>query len=87
MSDPVKIDARGVTVEAPLVAAAFGLDPADVVRMIRDGRVTTRHEIGEGEDAGRQRVTFFHGGRAFRLTLDQDGRVLSRATFAAPARG
>ena len=56
---------------------------------MREGRITSRFERGEGADAGRFRVTFFHGRRRVRLTLDGDGSVLqrSRVTAAPPPAG
>ena len=56
---------------------------------MRQGRITSRFERGEGADAGRFRVTFFHGPRRVRLTLDGDGPVLQRSRVTAappPAR-
>jgi hypothetical protein len=50
---------------------------------MRAGAITGRTERGEGEDAGRFRLTLFHGGRALRLTVDAGGDILSRATFPA----
>lgn len=75
------------TVDADLVSAAFGLEPADVPALMRAGGITSRCETGIEEDAGRWRLTFYHGGRALRLTVDSGGRVLKRATFDAPDHG
>ena len=77
---------EGFVVDADLLAAAFRL-PADSVRaQMRDGRITSRCEAGVGEDEGRWRLSFYHGGRVCRLTVDADGALLGRATFPAPAR-
>ena len=46
---------------------------------MRDGTITSRFERGEGEDAGRSRVTFFDGGRRVRLIVAADGEVLKRS--------
>jgi Family of unknown function (DUF6522) len=77
--------------------AGFAIDAADLGELLdlpieavrglmRGGRITSRFERGEGMDEGRFRVTFYHGGRRVRLTLDGDGTVLqrSRVTAAAP---
>ena len=45
------------------------------------GAITTRFERGEGEDAGRFRLNFFHRGKTLRLTVDEGGNILSRARF------
>lgn len=77
----VEVTAGGFTVDAALIAAAFGLSPADVPAAMRAGHITSRCETGIDADAGRFRLTFFHAGRALRLTVDGAGTVLSRATF------
>lgn len=73
-------------VDARTIAAAFRLKPEEVQELMRNDRITTRQEIGMDEDAGRVRLFFFHGDRAFRLTVDQDGNILSRASFDVPGR-
>ena len=69
------------TVEAELLAEFFGLEPAKVPRMMRAGQITSRSEQGIGEDEGRWRLTFYHGGRALRLVVDAEGAVLRRSSF------
>ncbi len=46
--------------------------------MMRDGRITSLFERGEGDDAGRYRVTFRDGARSVRLIVDASGHVLKR---------
>ena len=75
------------TVDAAYLAEALGLAPARVAALMRDGRITSRCEAGQDADAGRFRLTFFHAGRALRLTVDADGRILSRAQFDVPGHG
>ncbi|GGL50384.1 DUF6522 family protein [Wenxinia marina] len=79
----------GFVVDAAIVGAAFGLPADEVPARLRAGAITSRCETGIDADAGRWRLTFFCGGRALRLTVDQTGAILSRATFAAhaPAAG
>jgi hypothetical protein len=79
----VIIEDGGFVLEAEVVATAFGLEPAEVPALMRGGGITGRTERGEGEDAGRFRLTLFHGGRALRLTVDAGGAILSRASFPA----
>ena len=76
----------GFVVDADLLAAAFHLPAASVRALMRDGRITSRCEAGVGEDEGRWRLTFYHGERVCRLTVDADGTLLGRATFPAPTR-
>lgn len=79
----VSITSEGFVVDARLIGAAFDLEAATVPERLRAGEITSRSETGVDEDAGRWRLTFYHGGRALRLTVDASGSVLSRSTFAA----
>ncbi|KAA9005002.1 DUF6522 family protein [Histidinibacterium aquaticum] len=81
----VSFTTEGFVVDAEIVGTAFDLPPAEIPARLRAGEITSRCETGVDEDAGRWRLTFFHGGRALRLVVDQTGEVLSRATFAAHA--
>ncbi|HRO12108.1 DUF6522 family protein [Amaricoccus sp.] len=76
---------KDFVVDADLVAEAFRL-PADTVRaLMRDGRLTSRCEAGEGEDAGRWRLSFYHGARVCRFTIDHDGSI-RRTTYSGSPR-
>lgn len=68
-------------VAAELVAAAFDLTTEEVRAGMQAGTITSRTERGEGEDAGRHRLTFFHQDRAYRLTISDDGTILHRTRF------
>ena len=52
---------------------------------MRQGQITSRCEQGMDKDAGRWRLSFFHRNRALRLTVDEEGRILSRARFDTPS--
>lgn len=67
------------TVDAGLLAEGLGLDPATVLTAMREKKITSRFERGVDGDAGRNRLTFFHGSRRFRLTIDEDGKILERS--------
>jgi len=82
----VEIISDGFVVDASVLAEAFGLAPPDVPTLMRQGAIRSRCETGTGDDVGRWRLTFFHAGRALRLTVDASGTVLQRARFAAPDR-
>jgi hypothetical protein len=86
MGGAVERGAGGFVVEARLLAEAFRLREGEVRALMREGRITSRCEAGEGADAGRWRLTFFHGERACRITVDAEGRVLGRATLPAAGR-
>jgi hypothetical protein len=68
-----------VALEATLIAADFGLDAPGVLEAMRTGRLTCVWERGVDNDAGRFRVTFFHGNRQLRLIVDATGQILERS--------
>jgi len=73
-------------VGADLLAEAFGLEAGDVPELMKAGRITSRCETGTEADAGSWRLTFWHGTRACRFTVDGTGAILRRARFDATAR-
>ncbi len=77
--------AEGFEVDARLLAEAFRLPPAEIQALMREGKITSRCEMGTGNDAGRWRLSFRHAGRLCRITVDAEGRVLGRATLPDPA--
>jgi len=83
----IRIDGEDFVIEAEDLARAFGMDAPEVLRRLRAGLLTTRCEKGIGEHEGCHRLSFSLEGRVLRLTVDRDGRILSRALFAPqPAR-
>jgi len=80
----VQLDAGGFVVEAEDLAHAFGVTADAVVRDLRAGLLTSRCEKGIGEHDGCHRLIFSHQGRTLRLTVDGDGRIVSRVVFARP---
>lgn len=68
-----------VNIDATLIASDLELDPATVLEEMRSGRLTSRWERGVDHDAGRYRVTFFHGNRQLSLLVDANGQVLERS--------
>ncbi len=78
----------GFQIDAADLGPLLGLEPADVPRLMREGRITSLCEEGQGEDAGRHRITFRHGTTRVRLTVDNTGEVLLRTrTKVAPRPG
>jgi len=61
------------TVDAKLVAEKLGLSPDAFWREMRRGIVYGVVERGEGDDAGRTRLTFRYRARSWSVTLE--GRV------------
>ena len=84
MTRAVRIDGEDFVVDANDLAAAFGMDAAEVFGKLQAGLLTSRCEKGIGEHAGRHRLIFSHKGRFLRLTVDADGAILSRVTHAPP---
>ena len=80
----VQIDGENFVIEAEDLARAFGMDAPEVLRRLRAGLLMTRCEKGIGEHAGCHRLSFSLEGRVLRLTVDGDGRILSRALIARP---
>jgi hypothetical protein len=64
------------TIDASDLARLLNLTPAQVRDRMRDHLITTRLEIGEGEDAGKMQLSFFHHDMRVRLTCSHDGTVL-----------
>ena len=77
---------EGFVIEARLLAEVFNVTADEVREKMRDGAITSRCEAGIGIDEGRWRLTFHHGDRACRFTVDAAGTVLSRATFPVQTR-
>lgn len=82
----IELSDDGFVVDAALLAEAFGLPPADVPSLMRNGAITSRCETGIDKDEGNWRLTFYHAGRAYRMTVDKTGAVIRRATFDTPSR-
>ena len=92
--EPAPLDARepaplerredGFVIEAGRLAALLGL-PAEQVRAeLQDGRIVTRVERGEGEDAGTWRLSFLRGADRARLVVDDAGRELRCSRISVP---
>lgn len=74
-------DDRGFTVNADILAEAFGLSEPEVKAAMRGGLLTSRCEVGVEDDAGKWRLTFHFQDRALRLILDETGEILKRVSF------
>lgn len=71
-------------VDAGIIGRGLGLEAERIPVMMRSGEISSRTERGEGEDAGRYRLTFFHGNDRFQLIVDENGRILAGPLLKSP---
>ena len=69
------------TVDAETIAQGLGIPALAVQPLMRSGEITSRCEVGEGQDTGLTRLTFFLRGSRFRIVVDAAGRVIRRSTI------
>lgn len=75
----ITLENGNIDLDAALIAADLGLDGPGVLEAMRARRLTAVCERGVGEDAGRHRVTFFHGNTQLRLIVDEGGQIVTRS--------
>ena len=66
----------GFVVDAEDLGPLLDVEPLRVPELMREGRITSRSEHGEGEDDGRYRLTFWHERTTLRLVVQADGTVI-----------
>ena len=66
----IEVEDGAVQVDAAIIAKGLKIDLSHVQPLIRDGKITCRHEVGEGDDAGCSRLSFFFGNRWHRLVTE-----------------
>ena len=77
----VEIEDGAIEIDASIVGAGLGLEPQEVLNLIRSNAITSACEHGIDDDAGRYRLTFFYQSRRLRLIVDDCGRVVRRSTI------
>ena len=84
----VEIQEGIIQVDASIIGKDLDLEPFEVQRLMREGKLTSSCERGVDGDDGHYRLTFFHGGRRLRLIIDNAGRIIRRSLidFGAKAR-
>lgn len=83
---PITFTDQRIDIDAVLVAKGLRME-ADALRTaLRDGTVTRTVEKGEGEDAGRYRVTFYAPTRRLRLLFTATGEILQTSSVAYSRR-
>ena len=78
-NNAIEITDSSIPVDASFIADSLNLTPAAVQAGMRDGTITCRCERGVGDDAGRHRLTFFHGSRRLRLVVDDLGAIIQHS--------
>lgn len=78
---------NGFQIDAAALGPLLGVPADDLHRLMREGRIMSLCEAGQGADSGRHRITFRHGATRVRLTVNDTGEVLLRTrTTVAPRR-
>ncbi|UDL90436.1 DUF6522 family protein [Mesorhizobium sp. PAMC28654] len=81
MMATIKFEDDAVQVDAAIIGKGLDIDPWVVQSLIRESKITSRCERGEGADAGRLRLTFFLGNRRFCVIVDEAGRIIQRSAI------
>jgi Family of unknown function (DUF6522) len=68
-----------IQIDANIIGQSLGLEPLEIQRLMREGKLTSSCERGVNDDAGRYRLTFFLGSRRLRLIIDESGRIIQRS--------
>lgn len=68
-------DGADFVIGASVVAERFGLTLAEFRAALQAADIVTSCEAGEGEDAGRTRLTFRRGALLWRFVLHADGSI------------
>ncbi|MCG6122978.1 MAG: DUF6522 family protein [Microvirga sp.] len=74
----VELGEDGVEVDAAVIASGLKVNPDQVLDQLRSGAITSRYERGVGEDAGRNRLTFFSQSRRLQIIVDVTGAIIQR---------
>lgn len=82
----VERDGAGFVIPAALLAQAFGMTEDRIRQAMRDGSLTSICETGVDMDSGRWRLTFRYADRAYRVTVDDAGTILSTSRFPVRVR-
>jgi hypothetical protein len=80
-SNVVSLEHGSPTVDAETIAQGLGIPALTAQPLMRSGEITSRCEVGEGQDTGLTRLTFYLRGSLFRIVVDAAGRVIRRSTI------
>jgi Family of unknown function (DUF6522) len=83
---PVRFEDGGMNVDASIVAEGLSISPELLLERMREGRITSLCEKGEGQDSGRFRLSFFSEHCRFSLIVDESGKIVRRSAIDFGAR-
>ncbi len=69
-----------IQIDATLIASGLRMSQEALRTAMQEGHVTRTVEKGEGDDAGRFRVTFYSPTRRLRLLFDAAGTILQTSS-------
>lgn len=75
-----------IEIAAETIAEGFGIQPAAVPGLLRDGAITTRLYRGVEEDRGTWLCVLFFGNARLRIVVDAAGRPIRRSLIDFGAR-
>lgn len=67
------------SIDALLLGELLNVPPSGVHVLMRQNKITSLCERGDGEHEGQYRLTFFYKGRRARLSVDESGEVIRRS--------
>ena len=71
-------------IPAEMLAERFGWPMQKLQEMMHLGLVASTVECGEGEDSGQWRLSVRSGNRRWRVTVQQDGRIIRQEFAVVP---
>ncbi len=71
----VTANARTMEIDARVIGAGLGLEPAQVQALMQSEKISLLCERGTSEDQGCHRITFYYSGRRFRILIDPAGHI------------
>jgi hypothetical protein len=75
-----------ITIDAEALAPKLGLTVRALKENMAKGLVLSVAETGEGEDAGRTRLTFRYRARVWRVVIEADGSLFEDPLLVANAK-
>lgn len=82
----IQLHGNDIVVDADLLASFLNLSVTSLREAMNAGSVANVVEQGEGEDAGRTRLTFRYSDQQFSVMLEPDGQLYETAPPAPEVR-